>query len=67
MGSQKLRALDPLLHHEIDDLLHKESDFIERFYQLKSVSYDFAVFFLHFFFPLYYNGTYDTTRKNNDV
>jgi hypothetical protein len=34
MGTQKLRALDPLLHHEIEDLLHKESDFIERFYQL---------------------------------
>lgn len=34
MGSQKLRALDPLLYREIEDLLHKESDFIERFYQL---------------------------------
>jgi hypothetical protein len=34
MGTQKLRALDPLLHHEIEDLLHKESNFIERFYQL---------------------------------
>ncbi len=34
MGTRKLRALDPLLHLEIEDLLHKESDFIERFYQL---------------------------------
>jgi len=34
MGTQKLRALDPLLHLEIEDLLHKKSDFIERFYQL---------------------------------
>lgn len=37
MTTQKLRALDPLLHNDItqlNDLLHTESDFIERFYQL---------------------------------
>lgn len=45
MATHKLRALDPLLHLEIEDLLHKESDFIERFYQLidKSVEPPFAI------------------------
>ncbi|PIE35998.1 hypothetical protein CSA56_01655, partial [candidate division KSB3 bacterium] len=37
MIAKKLRALDPLLHeetHRLNDVLHDESDFIERFYQL---------------------------------
>ena len=34
MATQKLRALDPLLHLETEDLLHKESEFLEPFYQL---------------------------------
>ncbi len=35
MGTQKLRALDPLVHKDLLDLdlLHKENDFIERFYR----------------------------------
>ncbi len=45
MAAHKLRALDPLLHLEIEDLLHKQSDFIERFYQLidTSVEPPFAI------------------------
>ncbi|MCP4401893.1 MAG: hypothetical protein GY801_31910 [bacterium] len=36
MSGKKLRALDPLIHHDLldEDLLHKESDFVERCYQL---------------------------------
>ncbi|RQW03235.1 hypothetical protein EH223_10495, partial [candidate division KSB1 bacterium] len=34
MTTRKLRALDPLLHLETEDLLHKESEFLEPFYQL---------------------------------
>lgn len=45
MATRRLRALDPLLHLEIEDLLHKQSDFIERFYQLvaESVEPPFAI------------------------
>ena len=37
MSAERLQALDPLLHPDIDhfnDSLHKESDFVERFYQV---------------------------------
>ena len=36
MSEKKLRALDPLIHLDLldEDLLHKESDFVERCYQL---------------------------------
>ena len=39
MAAHTLRALDPLVHKELlaDDLLHRESDFIERFYRLIEV------------------------------
>jgi len=34
MSSKKLRALDPLLHLDINDLLHEESQFIKHLYNL---------------------------------
>jgi hypothetical protein len=33
-----LRALDPLLHRQYEDMLHKKSSFVENFYQLVSHS-----------------------------
>ncbi len=45
MAETKLQALDPLLHKEIEDLLHKESAFVEHFYHLitESVEPPFAI------------------------
>lgn len=41
----KLRALDPLLHPQYDDMLHKKSSFVEHFYQLvtQSIEPPFAI------------------------
>ena len=36
----KLHALDPLVHPQYDDMLHKESQFIEHFYHLIALSID---------------------------
>jgi len=41
----KLRALDPLLYPVDEDIIHKESSFIEHFYQLitRSIQPPYAV------------------------
>ena len=45
METKKLRALDPLLHPQSEDLLHQESQFIKHFYELitQSIEPPFAV------------------------
>ena len=45
MGKQKLRALDPLLYPQHEDMLHQESQFVERFYELitQSIEPPFAI------------------------